>query len=86
MCSEWKTWSEIKKKQLRHRPSTFPKNLPTKYASFTLKGYFALPLIPYLNGFAPGEEIFSKNPSRREGHYCPNPLTRSHFKTGVFGG
>lgn len=65
---------------------TFPKNSPTKYASFTLKGYFALPLIPYLNGFAPGEEIFSKNPSRREGHYCPNPLTRSHFKTGVFGG
>ena len=62
------------------------KNLPTKYASFTLKGYFALPLIPYLNGFAPGEEIFSINPSRREGHYCPNPLTRSHFKTGVFGG
>ena len=46
----------------------------------------ALPLIPYLNGFAPGEEIFSENPSRREGHYCPNPLTRSHFKTGVFGG
>lgn len=45
-----------------------------------------MPLIPYLNGFAPGEEIFSKNPSRREGHYCPNPLTRSHFKTGVFGG
>lgn len=67
-------------------PNTFPKNSPTKYASFTLKGYFALPLIPYLNGFAPGEEIFSKNPSRREGHYCPNPLTRSHLKTGVFGG
>ncbi len=60
--------------------------ISTKYASFTLKGYFALPLILYLNGFAPGEEIFSKNPSRREGHYCPNPLTRSHFKTGVFGG
>lgn len=68
------------------RPSSFPKNPPTKYASFTLKGYFTLPLIPHLNGFAPGEEIFSKNPSRREGHYCPNPLTRSHFKTGVFGG
>lgn len=64
----------------------FPKNSPTKYARFTLKGYFTMPLIPYLNGFAPGEEIFSKNPSRREGHYCPNPLTRSHFKTGVFGG
>lgn len=76
-------WSEIKR---RYRPNTFPKNLPTKYASFTLKGYFTLPLIPYLNGFASGEEIFSKNPSRREGHYCPNPLTRSHFKTGVFGG
>lgn len=46
-----------------------------------------------LNGFALGEEIFSiggreeekKKPSRREGYYCFNPLTRSHFKTGCFG-
>lgn len=64
----------------------FPKECSIKYASFTLKGLLCAALNSHLNGFAPGEEIFSTTPSRREGHYCFNPLTRSHLKTGVFGG
>lgn len=38
-----------------------------------------------LNGFSPGEEIFSKNLEEERGHYCFNPLSSSHFKTFLEG-
>lgn len=53
-----------------------------KICKLYIKRLLSAALNSSLNGFSPGEEIFSKKPRRRErGHYCFNPLTSSHFKT-----
>jgi len=62
----------------------FSVSIFNKLCKLYIKRLLCAALNSNLNGFAPREEIFSKNPSRREGHYCFNPLTGSHFKTEVF--
>lgn len=57
----------------------------TKICELYIKRLLSAALNSSLNGFSSGEEIFSKKPRRREGHYCFNPLTSSHFKTFLEG-
>lgn len=85
-------WSYPPPPPLRHLATTFlffshslrgkKKKKFNKICKLYIKRLLSAALNSSLNGFSPGEEIFSKKPRRRErGHYCFNPLTSSHFKT-----
>lgn len=72
----------------RAPPSSFtlhPSGKFTQLCALYIKRLLLAALNSSLNGFSPGEEIFSKNLEEERGHYCFNPLTSSHFKTFLEG-